>query len=104
MALLLTCTLLSYAVPFLVDFPGAQQTAMGGAYVGYEPRPASGLLDARSMVPLGANFFAMRRLFAEHGGYDEQLWDRCGKAALGVEDAEMGMRIRARGELTWVTN
>jgi hypothetical protein len=30
---ILACLLFSYAVPFLTDFPGAQQTAMGGAYV-----------------------------------------------------------------------
>jgi hypothetical protein len=33
MTLILTCLLFSYAVPFLTEFPGAQQTAMGGAYV-----------------------------------------------------------------------
>jgi hypothetical protein len=30
---ILACMLFSYAVPFLADFPGAQQTAMGGACV-----------------------------------------------------------------------
>jgi hypothetical protein len=30
---ILGCLLFSYAVPFLTDFPGAQQTATGGSYV-----------------------------------------------------------------------
>jgi GT2 family glycosyltransferase len=48
-------------------------------------------------VPLGANFFARREVFERCGGYDESLWQRCGKAALGCEDAELGIRWRARG-------
>jgi hypothetical protein len=33
MTFIISCLLFSYAVPFLADFPGAQQTAMGGACV-----------------------------------------------------------------------
>ena len=70
----------------------------GGAIVEYDPLPSSGILARGDPVPFGANFFAHRDVFREHGQYDEDLWDLCGKAAVGVEDSEMGVRLQSRGE------
>jgi len=70
----------------------------GGVFVNYRPRPESGALRAGDSVPLGANVFIMKEVFAEHGGYDEQLWQWCGRAALGVDDGEFGVRVKQRGE------
>lgn len=70
----------------------------GPAVVSYEPLKQSGILDDRMPVPLGANFFAKKSIFEKYGGYDESLWSECGNAALGCEDAEFSMRIRAAGE------
>ncbi len=70
----------------------------GGVFVNYDPLSASGLLEGTTAVPFGANFFIRKDIVKEYGGYDERLWDVCGKAALGVEDAELGLRLRNRGE------
>lgn len=70
----------------------------GGVYVHYIPMDASGLLGADSQVPLGSNCFARKDVFADCGGYDETLWALCGKAALGCDDGEMGVRLKAAGE------
>jgi len=70
----------------------------GPALVSYEPMAESGVLGVRAPVPLGANLFIKKNVFEKYGGYDEDLWVRCGSAALGCEDAEFGMRIRAAGE------
>ncbi|MDD4869218.1 MAG: glycosyltransferase [Kiritimatiellae bacterium] len=66
----------------------------GGVFVRYCPFSSSGVLESSSPVPFGANFFVMRQVMEKYGGYDEKLWDICGKAALGVEDAELGIRLR----------
>ena len=70
----------------------------GGVYVHYIPLLESALLKADSQAPLGSNCFARKDLFATRGGYDEELWDICGKAALGCDDGEMGVRLKAAGE------
>lgn len=70
----------------------------GGAIVEYDPLTSSGALGEGNAVPFGANFFAHRDVFREHGRYDEELWDLCGNAAVGVEDGEVGVRFRRRGE------
>lgn len=70
----------------------------GGVFVHYDPLSASGLLQGTTAVPFGANFFIRKDVIREYGGYDEMLWNICGKAALGVEDAEIGVRLRNRGE------
>ena len=70
----------------------------GPAIVDYDPMPGSGVLDDKMRVPLGANVFVEKEVFGRHGGYDVELWRRCGRAALGSEDAEFGMRLRAAGE------
>ena len=78
---------------------GADNPAMHGpAIVPYEPQSESGPLGGKTPVPLGACFFAHRDVFLKYGGYDEELWDTCGSAALGCEDAEFGIRVRKRGE------
>lgn len=69
-----------------------------GVFIRYEPRSESGPLDNFAPVPLGANFFAKKEVFEKYGGYDEDLWRLCGKAALGVEDGEFGLRLRRKGE------
>ena len=69
-----------------------------GVFVEYAPRPDSGALEPSMPVPFGANVFAMRRVFEEHGGYDEALWRLCGRVPLGSEDSEFGIRVRERGE------
>lgn len=71
---------------------------LSGAVVRYEPLSASGLLGAQDPIPLGANVFIRRDVFAEHGGYDAELWTLCGKAALGVDDGEFGVRLLRAGE------
>lgn len=68
------------------------------AFVDYAPLPQSGILASNERVPFGANIFVRKRVFDTHGGYDEALWRKCGPAALGSEDAEFAMRVRARGE------
>lgn len=70
----------------------------GGVFVRYCPFPSSGVLECSSPVPFGANMFVMRTVIEKYGGYNEKLWDICGKAALGVEDAEFGIRLRNCGE------
>lgn len=68
------------------------------AFVDFAPLPTSGVLAPDARVPFGANLFVRKSVFERHGGYDEALWARCGAAALGSEDAEFAMRVRARGE------
>lgn len=67
------------------------------ALVKYEPLSQSGRIRDDMQVPIGANLFVRRSVFEKEGKYDEDLWRRCGKSALGCEDAEFVMRIRARG-------
>ncbi len=69
-----------------------------GVYVHYEPAKETCILPRDAPVPFGANVFVRRDIFADHGGYDEELWDLCGKAALGVDDGEFGIRIQKAGE------
>ena len=69
-----------------------------GVFVRYHPLQQSGLLGPSDRVPFGANVFVRRDVFKEHGGYDEQLWKCCGRAALGAEDGEFGIRLQQRGE------
>lgn len=69
-----------------------------GVFVRYHPLKQSGLLGPADRVPFGANIFVRKEVFAEHGGYDESLWDLCGRAALGAEDGEFGMRLQKRRE------
>lgn len=69
-----------------------------GIFVRYYPLPQPGLLGPSDKVPYGANVFVRRDVFREHGGYDEHLWEFCGRAALGAEDAEFGIRLQKRGE------
>ena len=70
----------------------------GPAIVTYQPSSKSGALGPADAVPLGSNMFVHRSIFAKCGTFDESLWRRCGKAALGCEDAEFGMRVRSAGE------
>jgi hypothetical protein len=42
--------------------------------------------------------FIRRDIFRDYGGYDEVLWEYCGKAALGVDDGEFGVRLKRTGE------
>jgi GT2 family glycosyltransferase len=70
----------------------------GGVFVKYEPMLASGLLKPEDPIPFGANVFIHKSVFRDFGGYDEDLWRLCGKAALGVDDGEFGVRIKAAGE------
>ena len=67
------------------------------AFVDYAPRDADGILGEQERVPFGANIFVQKSVFDDFGGYDEKLWDACGSAALGSEDAEFAIRVRARG-------
>lgn len=78
--------------------PMALQWVRGPAIVAHEPLVQSGLLHDRSEVPFGANLFVRKRVFQRLGMYDEELWHRCGNAALGCEDAEFAIRIRSAGE------
>jgi len=71
---------------------------MGPAIVRYAPMPDSGLLDSKMQMPLGANVFIKKSIFDQYGKYDEELWKKCGKAALGSEDAEFAIRVRSKGE------
>lgn len=92
------------AAPF--DFPlprwlpprSGPELPWSPAFVDFAPLPASGILEAGARVPFGANIFVRKWVFDTYGGYDEDLWKRCGRAALGSEDAEFGMRVRNRGE------
>lgn len=69
-----------------------------GVFVHYEPRQSTGLLGPSDAVPYGANVFVHRHIFEEYGVYDEALWRMCGKAALGVDDGEFGIRVSKAGE------
>jgi len=68
------------------------------AFVDFAPLPQSGILPPGARVPFGANIIVAKKVFDLHGAYDEDLWSRCGVAALGSEDAEFAMRVRQRGE------
>jgi GT2 family glycosyltransferase len=83
--------------PWLVSGPSGR-VPHGGVFVHYEPMSASGILKSNDPIPYGANVFIHRSVFKDHGGYDEVLWRLCGKAALGVDDGEFGVRIQAAGE------
>lgn len=72
--------------------------AIGGAVVQYAPLASSGTLRFSDPVPYGANVFVRRDVFETFGAYDETLWSLCGKAALGVEDGEFGIRLKNAGE------
>lgn len=78
--------------------PGPSGRVPSGAIVRYDPQESSGRLNDTVPVPLGANFFMHRAVVEAHGGYDETLWRLCGRAALGVDDGEFGVRLRTRGE------
>jgi GT2 family glycosyltransferase len=83
--------------PWLV--PGeSKRLPHGGVFVHYEPMSESGILTSEDPVPYGANLFVHKSVFEVYGGYDEVLWRLCGKAALGVDDGEFGVRIQAAGE------
>lgn len=66
--------------------------------VAYDPMERSGLLEPSHKVPYGANMFVRRDMFDQYGGFDEALWEICGKAALGGDDTEFLIRLRSRGE------
>ena len=83
---------------WLVPGRSGRVARLGGVLVQYKPREQSGILDRDDPVPFGANVFVSQEVFREHGGYDEALWTLCGKAALGVEDGEFGVRVRDAGE------
>jgi glycosyltransferase involved in cell wall biosynthesis len=70
----------------------------GGVFVHYEPMQASGMLASDARIPYGANVFIHKAVFKDYGGYDEDLWRLCGRAALGVDDGEFGVRLQAAGE------
>ena len=70
-----------------------------GIFVQYDPLQTTGVLSGGASVPFGANAFARKDLFKELGGYDASLWDICGKAALGVDDGEFGVRLQNAGEV-----
>jgi glycosyltransferase involved in cell wall biosynthesis len=70
----------------------------GGYFVHYEPQSVSGILATPASVPYGANVFIHKSVFRDFGLYDEVLWRLCGKAALGVDDGEFGVRIQTAGE------
>ncbi len=70
----------------------------GGSVISYILPQASGRLVDDARGPIGANAFAHRSVFEEHGFYDEELWQRCGWASIGTEDGEMGIRLRNLGE------
>jgi GT2 family glycosyltransferase len=69
-----------------------------GVFVRYYPLRQSGLLGPADRVPFGANVFVRKDVFTQRGGYDERLWEFCGRAALGAEDGEFGMRLQRLGE------
>jgi glycosyltransferase involved in cell wall biosynthesis len=69
----------------------------GPAIVDFDPLLQDGILAGNIQVPLGSNIFVHKRVFEACDGYDEELWRRCGSAALGCEDAEFSMRVRKRG-------
>lgn len=69
----------------------------GPTVIEYSPMYESGLLVGKARAPLGANVFVKGPVFSQYGGYDEDLWRRCGRAALGSEDGELGIRLRKAG-------
>lgn len=85
-------------LPSWLKSPEAMNLLRGPAVVSYEPYTEKGLLTEKSQVPLGANIFVHKSIFEKYGAYDEKLWKRCGKSALGCEDAEFAMRVRNAGE------
>lgn len=86
-------------VPWHLRQPdGGTRWYSGGVFVHYQPLPESGLLGETDQAPIGANAFAGRSLFEDHGTYDEDLWRSCGRWALGVDDGEFGIRVKRTGE------
>jgi GT2 family glycosyltransferase len=85
-------------VPRLARWREGDPTPGGGVYVYYHPMAKSGALGAAHHVPFGANTFVHRSVYEEYGGYDERLWDLCGANALGIDDGELGVRIKCAGE------
>ena len=69
-----------------------------GVLLEYDPAHHDGELGDDVSLPYGANIFVHRDVFDRYGGYDERLWDLCGRGALGVEDSEFAARVRAGGE------
>ncbi len=69
-----------------------------GSVVRFDPQQSSGTIPNGVRKPLGANFFCRRDVFEDYGLYDEDLWDRCGRAAIGCDDGEMMLRLDRRGE------
>jgi len=90
--------ILKTTVPSWLQPGKSGRVPKGPAIVDYAPMPASGVLGPEMQVPLGANIFVRKSVFEKYGGYDEGLWARCGRAALGCEDAELAMRVRRCGE------
>lgn len=84
--------------PFWLKPGRSGRVPRGSVFVEYAPRSDSGLLGKQHLVPFGANIFVRRDVFEELGGYDEELWDLCGKAALGSEDGEFGVRLKQLSE------
>lgn len=79
--------------------PGRLGRASGHViFVRYEPRAQSGILSDAEPVPFGANFFVRKDLFEQYGGFDERLWELCGRAALGGDDTEFELRVQKAGE------
>ena len=68
----------------------------GGVYVRYELEHGSGPLLESDTAPYGANAFIRKSVFTRYGKYDEALWALCGKRAVGVEDSELGIRLKSR--------
>lgn len=70
----------------------------GGVFVRYAPVQVSGRLPPGAPAPFGANVFIARDVFETYGRYDEVLWDCGGRAALGMDDGELGVRLVTAGE------
>jgi GT2 family glycosyltransferase len=69
----------------------------GTAFVHYEPMVCSGTIPQGARLPLGSNLFVRAFIFSRFGGYDERLWARCGRHALGCEDGEFAIRLQKLG-------
>jgi len=80
-------------------YPGRRGRAPEhGAVVQYDVDGGTGVVPRYARKPIGANFFCRKDVFREHGGYDEELWDRCGKAAIGSDDGGLMIRLDRAGE------
>ncbi len=82
---------------WLTPKPGGRMPTDASVVV-YREAEISGPLPAGARTPIGANCFVHRAVFEAHGAYDEALWARCGWAAIGCEDGELGIRLRRVGE------